>query len=225
MRIKFSHSELIAENIISYYFDAPAEFNYLAGQYAELSFPGEIDAQVDGNRWYTLSSSPSEKLLAITTKFNPKVSKFKNSLKNLKKGEELVISEPIGDFVLPIDKSIPLVYISGGIGITPVRSIVKYLIDTHQKRNISLIYYAKNNEQLIFDDLFNSYKINYRPIFSSEPKLDIHQTLKSINSSLEKSLFYVSGPQTMVETMAESLSKEYGQSRVVMDYFPGYLLI
>ena len=225
MNVLFDHLEKNTSNVITFYFKPNQTIKYLAGQYVELSLPGEKNATVDGNRWYTLSSSPSEDLVAITTRFDKTLSKFKQSLINLKTGDQVIISEPIGDFVLPKDITIPLMFISGGIGITPVRSIIKWLIDQRESRPITLIYFARHPSDLVYNDLFSAYEMTYKPVITSESKIDILKVLLPLKVANPNALYYVSGPQIMVEKIAGIVAGKFGNSQVIMDYFPGYSTI
>src|ERR1035437_6534264 len=99
-----------SDNIISFWFEPEKPMNYLAGQFIEINLPHPSSDDRGVKRWFTLSSSPSDApLVSITTKFNDKSSSFKAALKNLKPGDMVDMSEPMGDFVLPKDPSIPLV--------------------------------------------------------------------------------------------------------------------
>jgi ferredoxin-NADP reductase len=222
MNIVFDHREKEADNIYTFHFNLKGSFDYLAGQYVEVSMPGEINVTINGDRWYTLSSSPSEKFISFTTRFDKVISDFKNRLLKLQKGDEITISEPIGDFVLPIDKTLPLVFISGGIGITPVRSIIKYLLDKNEDRKVTLHYLAKNSDSLIFSELFKQYNMQFQTIITSEYKLDIEALVNNLWKNNPESLFFVSGPQTMVENYVDVISSKFDDAQIVMDYFPGY---
>ncbi len=222
MKSVFSHNEFITPNIVSLYFTPEPEFDYLAGQYIELTFPDEHNSSIGDNRWFTLSSSPSESHLMITTKLNKPLSQFKDRLINLKAGDEVLMSEPIGDFVLPIDKSIPLVFISGGIGITPVRSIIKWLSDKNEQREITLNYIVKNDYDFIFEEIFKYYKLDYKPITTENSPSSDWVANKFQDGASPLSLFFISGPQIMVERIVDDITKDYGNNQVIMDYFPGY---
>lgn len=219
----FVRREKLTPSIYCFWFSKEADFEYLAGQYIELTIPGEAEALIGGNRWFTLSSSPSEELLSITTKIIEPVSKFKKTLLQLKANQELTMSEPIGDFVLPKDKSLPLVFISGGIGITPVRSIIKWLIDTGEMRTISLYYLVNKTEDLVYKNLLEDYQMSFHPVVASQLENDLSSYLLELIKGFDpKSFFYVSGPQTLVENTTDDIASMFGRDRVVMDYFPGY---
>jgi ferredoxin-NADP reductase len=141
---------------------------------------------------------------------------------SLKPGQEVIFSEPIGDFVLPKDKTIPLVFLSGGIGVAPVRSIVKWLVDNKEQRPITLNYFVKTRDDLAFQDLFESYEMKYIPITTRDPDFSINKGPLDMETFDKDSLFYVSGPQKMVEDLVDSISEKYERQQIVMDYFPGY---
>lgn len=223
MKIKFIERIQLNLDIISLSFEKPTGYNYLAGQYAEINFIDEKVDSIGDNRWFTLSSSPSESVITITTRLNKPLSKFKNKFVNLKAGDEVLISEPIGDFVLPIDKTIPLVFISGGIGITPVRSIIKWLLDNKEQREITIERIVRSEKDLVFNDLFLKYKMKYRHYINTTntPLSSIFDLTKFSSNSL----FFISGTQELVEHFTESLSVLYGRQSIIMDYFPGYTSI
>ena len=154
MKVSLTKLEKVAEDIYTFWFTTPKKLNYTAGQFVELYLPHKNKDKRGDKRWFTLSSSPSEEMLAITTKFSKKDgSTFKEAMKKLKKNDKVNISFPMGDFVLPKSKSIPLLFIAGGIGSTPFRSIVKFVDDEGEKRNITMIYAANKKEEVAFLDV------------------------------------------------------------------------
>ncbi len=176
--------------------------------------------------WFTISSSPTDApLISITTKFptpNPS-SSFKTALKNLKIGNSVSISDPMGDFVLPKDSRIPLVFVAGGIGITPFHSIIKWLIDTKQERDITFIYSVKNESEEVFQKLFEHYGMNRHLIIGEQ--LNGQQVLDIANPTSD-ALIYISGPEPMVEALQKGLeSSGIEKSRLVGDFFPGYTIV
>ena len=152
--------EQIKENIYTFHFSPEYFQKYAAGQYIELVIPHDTPDKRGIKRWFTLSSSPTEQEYALTTKFSDsKASTYKKALLALQAGGKVKMSSPMGDFVLPKDKNINLIFVAGGIGITPFRSMIKWLIDTEQKRQIHLIYAAKQRNQTIFTELFSDYGV------------------------------------------------------------------
>src|ERR1700693_2134326 len=101
MRVVYDHRHDEAANITTFYFKPESPVRYTAGQYIELTIKHEHPDDRGQKHWFTLSSSPTENYLSITTKFAAeKGSTFKKALRALPPGTELHMSEPMGDFVL-----------------------------------------------------------------------------------------------------------------------------
>jgi glycine betaine catabolism B len=230
MKVIFDHSEDVAFNTKTFWFRADPKPEYLAGQFIEIFLPHANPDSRGQKRWFTLSSSPSERLLSITTKLADKhSSSFKKILFGLKPGTNLTMSEPMGDFVLPKDSNIPLLFVAGGIGITPVRSIIKWLLDNKLRRNIYIIYATHTLEEIAFRDLFDTYNADI-DIFLSNPPQNwtgkrghlSAKTILSLNTAINP-LIYVSGPEELVEKLESELLQEHiTPSRLVLDFYPGY---
>lgn len=221
MKIKFLHSITIAKDIKSFYFDKPINFRYNAGQFIELTLPHTKVDERGEKRWFTISSAPSEEHLCITTKIIEKRSSFKNALNSLKAGDTITISEVMGDFILPKDSSLPLIFIAGGIGVTPYRSMIRWLTDTNSERSIELLYFAPNESHIAFrNDLQTPFtKITY---ITDGSKLSA-QSLKSHVKDINHKLIYISGPEQMAEALVSDLVTEgFDKYRIITDYFPGY---
>src|SRR5882724_8480449 len=128
MKVALDHVEDIAEHIKTFWFTPEQPTRYVAGQYTELYLPHDNPDNRGEKHWFTLSSSPTNSLVSITSKFSPNNgSTFKRTLLQLPLGTQVTMAAPMGDFVLPKDKSIPLVFVAGGIGVTPMHSIVSWL--------------------------------------------------------------------------------------------------
>src|SRR5882724_4223783 len=101
MKVTFDHSQDEAANIRTFFFRPEKPMHYTAGQYTQLHLPHVRPDDRGQKRWFTLSSSPTEELLTITTKFaGDKSSSFKKALSKLQPGTELTMAEAMGDFVL-----------------------------------------------------------------------------------------------------------------------------
>jgi ferredoxin-NADP reductase len=205
MNVIFDHSEDIAKNIKTFWFKPERPVRYTAGQFTELYLPHDNPDNRGQRRWFTVSSSPTDDMLSITTKFaGETASTFKKTLFALEPGTPLKLAEPMGDFVLPKDINTPLIFVAGGIGITPMHSMVKYLLDSHEQRPIQLIYAANTPEDIAFEPLFREYGLPFIPVIKeASPKyagetgtLDAARILKLVND-YGKALIYLSGPETM----------------------------
>lgn len=231
MEVTLDRIDDVALNIKTFWFKPNKPVRYEAGQFTEFQLPLSKADERGFKHWFTLSSSPTEPLLGITTKFTPgKSSTFKDFLSGLRPGSRLSLAEPMGDFVLPKDKSIPLLFVAGGIGVTPVRSIIKWLADKDEKRDIRLIYAARQQQELAFTELFNGYPLDFTPIvtepdpeWTGETGMLSAARIKNFIGDDPRALTYLSGPEPMVEQFVAEL-QELGVDyhRLVTDYFPGY---
>lgn len=230
MRAVLDHIEDITEHVKTFWFKPEKDLRYEAGQFVELALPHSDPDDRGIRRWFTLSSSPTDDLIAISTKLAIKPSSFKKHLFGMSKGDVITVSDAMGDFVLPKDKSTPLLFVAGGIGITPAHSMTKWLLDTKEQRAIHLIYAAHSDDELAFRQLFDSYArtvqyIVQEPSFGWTDKVgnitsgDIYDAIISLNNPF----VFLSGPEEMVEVfVAELKQKGVNPSRLITDYFPGY---
>lgn len=231
MYVTLDHTEDIATNIKTFWFRPERPVQYIAGQYIEMTLPHDGMDDRGQKRFFTLSSSPSEEFLSITTKHAvDRVSTFKQTLFGLALGTKIHLAEPMGDFVLPKDQTLPLVFVVGGIGVTPVRSMVKWLSDTHERRQIRIIYSAHSLDEVAFRELFEDYGAKLDVILS-EQTADWSGRTGQLSSELilelasdhQDQLIYISGPEPMVEKLEDQLkAAAFPQDKLVLDFFPGY---
>lgn len=231
MRITFSHSEPVNDSYTTFWFKPEQPFFYTAGQFTELYIP-HPDADTRGlRRWFTLSSSPTEPLISITTKLAGQAgSSFKQRLQVLQPGDTIQADEAMGDFVLPKDTTIPVVFVAAGIGVTPVRSIVTWLIATGEERHVSLLQATSTQAQLAYADLWRRYPLAYTPIVKRPAsgytglagELTAPRIL-NIAPPDARNIYYLSGPEQLVEKLTKDLvAAGIPDYRVVTDYFHGY---
>lgn len=221
MKVSFVRSESTAKNIRTFWFEPERKIRYVAGQFIELYLPHNQPDKRGTKRWFTLSSSPTDELLSITTKHTPKIgSSFKETLFNLKSGTELKMASPMGDFILPKDTTIPLVFVAGGIGCTPFHSIIKYLQDTNENRDITLIYAANSYDEVAFSDTFEKLGSKFKKVLGE--RLTAEKIIK-LGTATEQHYVYLSGPEPMVEALNNDLKKlGIGKKHIHTDFFPGY---
>jgi ferredoxin-NADP reductase len=231
MKVVFDHAEDEAANIRTFYFRPEQPVLYTAGQYTELTIPHPHPDQRGIRHWFTLSSSPTDDLLTITTKFAAdKGSSFKRALRKLQPGTELHMATPMGDFVLPKLVQTPLIFVAGGIGITPFHSMLSWLAATRETRPIKLLYGVRSEDEIIFQETFD--KAGQRAtIMVSEPTAAwggerghlSAELILGLEKPAEDTLIYVSGPEPMVQALAKDLHKAgIKKHQIVSDEFPNY---
>lgn len=230
MLVTFSHSEDVAQGIRTFWFKPMEPMDYLAGQFTQLHLPCENSDNLGDKRWFTLSSSPSDEMVSITTKLSDETSSFKKALSELKRGTGIALADPMGDFVLPKDETLPLVFVAAGIGITPFHSIVKYLLDSGENRRIQLIYAVSEVNQLAWSKLFEQYPLDFIPLVKNPPKdwrgesgkFDAARILGLAEISAD-SRIYISGPEKLVEKIqADLILLGIAEQQLIVDYFHGY---
>lgn len=211
------HTE--STDILTFYFKPLRPFRYQAGQFIELLLPHENADARGSARWFTLSSSPTEDLLMITTHIPDQASSFKSLLQDLKPGAKVSFSSPLGDFTLPKAKTSPLVFIAGGIGITPIRSMITFCYDMGQKRDITLLVNGKNNHSLIFLDekpfkFLPMTKITGRHLQSEDIENVIHPN--------PQCRYYLSGPEGFIKHAKKLLIEQHVSDKYIQtDTFIG----
>lgn len=232
MNIEFIKKQLEAFNIYSFWWSKPPAFKHTAGEYIELSLDVDKPDERGNRHWYTVAASPTEKEFMFTTKFpasGQRTSAFKQYLLQMKPGTKGLISPPMGDFVLPKDKSQPLVFVAGGIGVTPFRSMAKYIKDENLKYPVQLLYTANSSKEFAFTDLLDDVYEVARIVSEAEPgwdgpvgRLDAGK-IKELAGGLENKLVYISGPEPMVKSLRDQLIKAgHPKHLVKIDDFPGY---
>lgn len=199
-RVDVRQNSQIAPNVIVLSLECPPEFKFIPGQYIWLVLPefskkyGVID-----RRAYSISSSIDNinilDLLIRTTD-----SEFLSKVKKLKNGEVVDIIGPMGSVFTAPDNG--AIMISGGTGISAFLSVIK----SHVAKNLSLIAYSSNKEELVyynkeigtFSDTYG-YQVAYK---TNEPQpLDFGQV---IHKNDERPVF-ISGPQGFVDTVTTIL--------------------
>ncbi len=226
MNARFTGSTAESAAITTFHFIPERPVDYIAGQFIEVTLPHPKPDAKGVRRWFTLSSSPTEPAIAITVKYDAVVSSFKQALRHMKPGDIVHISDPLGDFVLPLDDSLPLVWIAGGIGITPFHSMATWLKDTSEKREIVLFHSIRDQAEAIFTDTMKQAGIVEHYLTDTSAGETARLSAKTIVDTLadpSAAYYYISGPEQMVENLASGLQAN-GISRqlIITDVFLGY---
>jgi ferredoxin-NADP reductase len=227
----------ITPDSVDFIFNPNRKFAYKPGQYMEWTLPHD-NTDIRGNRrYFTLASSPTEADIRIGVKFYDQSSSYKDALLGITHQTPIVADQISGDFVLPKDKKQKLVFIAGGIGVTPYRSMVKYLLDTKEARSITMLYSVRTVEDFAYKDVFEQARQElgmntfYIITDSNANVSDEHVRFGRINADLIKKevpdyrqcIFYISGTQAMVTAMQKILTDLWVPSyRIKFDYFSGY---
>lgn len=227
----------IGTEMYEFIFKPNMRLNFVPGQYLEWTLPNvKLDSR--GNRrYFTIASSPTEEDIKLGVRVNPKsASQFKHTLLELKQGQKIIGAQLAGDFTLPADPTKKLVFIAGGIGVTPFRSMVKYLLDKNEKRDIVMFYTSITVGGFVYQTLFDeATTIGLKMHYLLTTKTDVpkdwqgkvgYMTKEMVISEVpdyKERTFYLSGPSAMVDAYKELLLKlGVTHSSIVTDYFPGF---
>ena len=217
-------------------FDRQKDFKFIPGQYLEWTLPHKNVDSRGNRRYFSISSSPTEDKLSMTVKFYNPSSSYKKELLNSQNGKKIVAAQVAGDFVLPKNLQQPLVFIAGGVGIAPFRSMIKYIVDKNLSVDIILLYTNRTVNDILYSDIFESARNNgIRTIYNLTDLEKIpegwqgtsgHVTTQMISEKIpdyKKRMYYISGPQLMVQNFEKTL-KDSGvsSSQIKTDFFPGY---
>lgn len=214
-----------SKDIYTFVFKPENPATWKAGQYIFYKIPHENPDDRGVSRHFTISSAPSEKNIFLTTKFDfENGSSFKKALFKLKQGSSIEGFNLGGDFIIK-DLSAKYIFIAGGIGVTPYRSILMDLAHEGRLPDV-ILFYCSKVEGIIFTDVFNEIKEKYKwPLvhFVIEPQLINGEIIKEKVPDFKSRIFYISGPVVMVSIVEEILLKlNIENGRIVKDYFPGY---
>ena len=224
MRLTLAERKVEAPGVESFILTPQEPLRWRAGQFLHYVLHHEPTDDRGSDRWFTVSSAPAEGRVMITTRrAEEKGSSFKTALFALKVGETLEISDVDGDFTLD-DPTKEYVFIAGGIGATPFRAILRQLEHEGKQTKITL-FYANRDEHI-------PYKAELEEMARNNPNLKIvyvvggridEAKIKETVADISTPLFYVSGPEPMVDAMNKIL-KGMGvpEAHVKGDWFPGY---
>ncbi len=237
LRLRLAERREIAGGIMTFTFQRPAGFSHRLGQYMEWTLPLKNADSRGARRYFSIASSPTEPTLMIAARFSAKASRYKQEMAEMKPGDPITAGELGGDFVLPKDPRVPLAFVAGGIGITPFRSMIKYLLDTGEHRDIVLLYASSTEDGLVFREVFDEaqHRIGLKAVYTLTDTCRIRQGWCGQRGPIDAQMvqrevpgfkerrFFVSGPPGMVNATVRTLrAAGVPRRQVRTDSFLGY---
>lgn len=248
-KMKFTLVEKIkeGEDITTFVFSVGKHFSYLPGQFIYLTLPKLNYPDERGNtRTFTLSSSPTEMdeskskgrgIVKITTKLR-EGSGFKKTLFETEIGSTVSAEGPNGTFILDeSEKEKKHIFVAGGIGITPFRSMLKYKFDKALEGSIHLLYSVANLDTYCFGKELEGFngKLGFTltttvtheentklPERYLREKIDAQFIQKHVESdAIHSSTWWVCGPPAMTKDIKRILV-DLGVNNIVIEEFEGY---
>ncbi|MGH9795138.1 MAG: ferredoxin--NADP reductase [Candidatus Acidiferrales bacterium] len=237
MKLKITSQHEVASKTLAVHLEKPDGFAFEAGQFIEAALidPPETDAEGD-NRAFTLASAPYEPELIFATRLRDTA--FKRVLRNLRKGQEISVDGPFGSFTLHKDAARPAVFLAGGIGITPFRSIVLQAAKEALPHRLFLFFANRRPEDAAFlrelqdvekqNPQFTLVATMTQPQPSAQPWQGPHghidkAMIERYAGPMAAPIFYLAGPAGMVRAM-QSLLRSAGVTtdNIRAEEFAGY---
>ncbi len=226
MKLTLIKRQVEVPGVESFFFEPDEEIVWSAGQFLHYVLHHSPTDDRGSDRWFTIAAAPSERVVRLTTRVDAlHGSTFKKALFVMKTGEEIEASVLEGDFLFD-DTATAHVFIAGGIGITPFRAILKDL-DAKAATPPIILLYANRDDQFVYREELDGcaaknphLQIHYLP---APARIDL-TTIHAFVPDMASPVFYVSGPEPMVEGMGELLKGAGVPAvRIRQDWFPGYV--
>ncbi len=231
----------VAEGTMAFWFSTKGtDFSFEAGQNADFEISNLPNPDAKGNlRTFSIASSPhhTDRIMIAT---RMRASAFKHHLKTMPLGATILVHPPGGNMVLHDDATKPAVFLAGGIGITPMRSIIEWATHERKPHELWLISSNRTRQAAAFLDDFAAWeKVN--------PRLRVVHTitddtveegghgekfrtgridetlLRSILPNVTKPVYYLAGPPAMVDAMKTTLlAASVARGNIRFESFSGY---
>jgi ferredoxin-NADP reductase len=236
-KIKLKSRTEVASGTMAFHFEKPAGFTFEPGQCGDFTLNNPPQNDAEGNkRSFSIASAPFENELVIATRMRDTA--FKRSLKLIDLGTELELEAPWGELTLHEDARIPAVFLTGGIGITPVRSIVLQAAHDKLAHPIFAFYSNRTPNDAAFLEELKAAQVsnpNFTLIatmtevegsetkWSGETGYITEAMLKKHLPDLKRPIYYLTGPPEMVGAM-QKLLKSAGvkEANIRAEEFSGY---
>jgi len=236
LTLELKERKQIGPGIYEFVFNPGRKMEFEPGQYMEWTLAHNHPDGRGNRRYFTLASSPTENDLRIGVKFYDQPSSFKKELLSMDLGDKIIAGQRAGDFTMPRDKNKGLVFIAGGIGITPFRSMIKYLTDKGERRPVTLFYSNRTASEIAYSDVFREaeMKIGLKTVYTLTDKENIPkgwtgstgqigpETILNNVPDYQNKTFYISGSYSMVADIKKVLhGLGVADRRIRTDFFPG----
>jgi ferredoxin-NADP reductase len=210
----------VGDGTAVYYFDKPTNFEFKAGQFANFTLLDARLTDLKGNtRTLSLANAPHEKNLIVAMRLRETA--FKRALNELPIGTRVLVQGPYGNLILHNNATRPAIFIAGGIGITPFRSMIWEATKARSAHRMFLFYSVRRSEDAAFleelqamEELNPQFKCIATVTRPDERKNGWHgetghitqETLEKWIGDLKFPIYYIAGPPAMVSGLRRTLS-------------------
>jgi ferredoxin-NADP reductase/Na+-translocating ferredoxin:NAD+ oxidoreductase RnfD subunit len=233
LQLTFKERRRLSPSSEEYVFAAGQPLAFTAGQYMEITIPHTHKDSRGIRRIFSIVSAPGDSTVRFGIKMHEQPSSFKKALRDILPGMTIDATGIGGDFVLPKDASVPLLFVAGGIGITPFISHLLNMRDVNQAKDVILIYIVSSVEELTYVDIIEASGIRVVVVTNTSDTtqkrnwtmIDARRITVSHIATYVPDLsdrhVYVSGPPQMVSNI-KALLKGMQAKHITCDYFTGY---
>jgi len=237
VRAKLMSRREVAEGTMAFQFEKPPGWTFEAGQFVDITLlmPTETDSEGD-TRGFSIASAPFEGTLMIATRMRDTA--FKRVLKTMPLGTEVKIEGPFGGLRLHNNAARAAVVVSGGIGITPFRSILMQAARDKRPHRIfffnanrrpedapfleEMRYLARENPSFTFVPTMTEMDKSHLPWEGERGRID-QQLLTTYLKGTTSAIYYVTGPPGMVKGLRMLLKvSSVDTDDIRTDEFTGY---
>lgn len=233
MKAVIKEQKEVAEGTLRVVFEVDQEVEFKPGQTFNVTLlnPHYKDSR-GATRHFTIVNAPDGNEIVMTTRLGP--SAFKRSLKELLLETEVKIFSIGGDFILPEKPEGPLVFLAGGIGITPFMSMLQYMRKNNLPYQVTLVYSNRDQESAAYLKDLEKMDLemdNFRMIPIMTDDLNWEGETRRIDAAflqkcfprLGDNLYYVAGPPKMVESIHQVLLEAgVEEENIKTENFTGY---
>lgn len=236
-RPTFIRKEQVATDTLAFFFEKPADFTFVPGQFITIQLPNDPTVLPGRGRYdFSLANSPHDDHLVLVTRMRD--TPFKRHLAQLTRNDHIRIEGPFGHMILPEDTGIPVVMLAGGIGIAPFRSMIVHSLGKNSPQAISLLYSNRTRAHAtFFDELqqlsaghanFQFVPVMTQPetesqVWAGEKEYFTPELLGRYLENTAQAMYYIVGPVKMViGTKRTVRAMGVAEENIQMEVFTGY---
>lgn len=213
-KVKLINKYQLAASTVAFEIEKPEAFIFMPGQTVDIGLLNSMDlATEDRKKIFAIASAPSEKNLLFITKLTGSL--YKKNLDQLTNNDKLEITGPYGVFKIHENVTAPAVFLAGGIGISPFRSMIIDDKDHDFPHRMTLFFSNKDHQQIPFHYTFSNIShahFQYIPTITEKTKGWQGEVGRINNRLIRKYIiniaepyYYVAGPKQMVDSMKKML--------------------
>lgn len=197
------------------------KIHWQSGEHGIFTLPGK---SFKGKKWraFSIASTADEGLIVIATRIGKHVSSYKRALLKMKVGEVVTLRGPFGGFTIKDDHS-PVILMSTGVGIAPMRALAKSA--SKVKDRPVIILHADKDKYLfrqVFEELADENTSVTYEMLNSKAMMD-EAVINYANKYKDKGYFYISGSKESIKSLTAILRiNGIAKNRIINDPFVGY---